>query len=264
MSETERNLKVAKECAQTVSKSIDDYIDSYEFRGDGGDYTPNETEVLLITDAVIGLLEDDDFKAAYTSRILASQQAAHDAEIARLKAELTASDAALRESRANDMESMKQLSAANAACAMNVEALRDISRGQLQVPDFGKYAVRVASDAISASPQQVSEWEAKKLEPLRAQVNMMRQLLIKCDLAMDRPINERTRLHAELLPAIEETQATAEQFIAECEQRGAVKALDKVIKFGASEREARLVFANLQDRDNFLALVVGATSKKAG
>lgn len=33
---------------------IADYVDSYCFRGDDGDYTPNENEQLLIEDALHG------------------------------------------------------------------------------------------------------------------------------------------------------------------------------------------------------------------
>jgi hypothetical protein len=50
-------IEVAKK--SKLSNIVDDYIDEYEFRGDAGDYSPNEQEVLLITDAIYGLLEDE-------------------------------------------------------------------------------------------------------------------------------------------------------------------------------------------------------------
>lgn len=37
---------------------VDDYIDGYEFRGDEGDYTPNDRERFLIEDCVAGLLHE--------------------------------------------------------------------------------------------------------------------------------------------------------------------------------------------------------------
>lgn len=40
------------------------YLEEYEFRGDGGDHTPTEAELTLITDAVEGLLADDKWLAA--------------------------------------------------------------------------------------------------------------------------------------------------------------------------------------------------------
>ena len=37
---------------------VDDYIDGFEFRGDEGDYTPNDKERFLIEDCVAGLLHE--------------------------------------------------------------------------------------------------------------------------------------------------------------------------------------------------------------
>lgn len=38
--------------------SVAEYVREYEFRGDGGDYTPTEGERLLIEDALHGFLAD--------------------------------------------------------------------------------------------------------------------------------------------------------------------------------------------------------------
>lgn len=37
------------------------HVDDYEFRGDEGDYRPNETERMLLTDFAMGLAADDEF-----------------------------------------------------------------------------------------------------------------------------------------------------------------------------------------------------------
>ncbi|CDN87363.1 hypothetical protein BN948_01785 [Hydrogenophaga intermedia] len=44
-----------------LEKRVDEYLQGYELCGDAGNYTPNDTERLLITDAVNGLLTDDEF-----------------------------------------------------------------------------------------------------------------------------------------------------------------------------------------------------------
>lgn len=44
-----------------LEKRVDEYLQGYELCGDAGNYTPNSTERLLITDAVNGLLTDDEF-----------------------------------------------------------------------------------------------------------------------------------------------------------------------------------------------------------
>lgn len=168
---------------------------------------------------------------AYTSRILASQQAAHDAEIARLKENFDGLKNILHDTQ-------KELSAANAACAMKDEAL-NVAFMELDPTEHGQNCgcdpdvgyvcpccIWVSSDeyrlikkAISANSQQVSEWEAKKLETLRAQVAMLRAAIAyKTD-----DYFEHIRHMRDVL---DNPQATAEQFIAECEQRGAVKALE--------------------------------------
>lgn len=41
-----------------VEYDVSAYLDEYEFRGDGGDYAPNEQEFILIEDAIRGVLHD--------------------------------------------------------------------------------------------------------------------------------------------------------------------------------------------------------------
>ena len=41
-----------------INSLVEDYIDGYEFRGDDGDYMPNETERFWIKDCVAGLLDE--------------------------------------------------------------------------------------------------------------------------------------------------------------------------------------------------------------
>lgn len=40
-----------------INKVVEEYVDEYEWRGDGGDYTPTDFEQALISDAIYGLLE---------------------------------------------------------------------------------------------------------------------------------------------------------------------------------------------------------------
>lgn len=134
------NLKVAKECGATENE--------------------------LSADGAWNICMTEEAFEAYTSRILASQQAAHDSEIARLKE----------------------------AISMKDEVLNDFYNSHSETysasPEGIKYLSKI-KQAISASPQQVSEWEAKKqaqwneesnslisqqdieIEALRAQVAML-------------------------------------------------------------------------------------------
>ncbi len=41
---------------EKINETVSDYIDGYDFRGDGGDYTLSEKERILIEDCVAGLL----------------------------------------------------------------------------------------------------------------------------------------------------------------------------------------------------------------
>jgi hypothetical protein len=231
-------LGVAKECEQSISKAIEDYLESYEFRGDVGDYTPSETEMMLITDAACGLLEDDAFNEAYTSRILAKQQAAHDAEIARLKQELEQSRNSgknlFNEANRINEALYTELATANAACAMKDAALKEaviIIDGALyighQLNKNGEAKLSYIRESISASLQQVSEWERKQLEPLRAQVAMLQSLIFSS--LHQKDDDQKHNYAVSARNAISNTQAAAAQFISECEQRGAVKALDDVL-----------------------------------
>lgn len=224
------NLKVAKECGFHV------YANTL-----GNTNNVDGTEHSLNT---------------YTSRILALQQAAHDAEIAELRKEIAYAERCAVAQTEHAKTALEKLSAANAACAMKDEALKDIARGQLQVPDFEKYAVRVATDALSASPQQVAEWERKQIEPLLAQVAMLVEV---AKLAEKEPAG---LLKAVASKALTNTQATAEQFIAECEQRGAVKAHQEYMVIGALHKERFYAFPPFPEGSKLL--FDRAASKKAG
>lgn len=167
---------------------------------------------------------------AYTSRILASQQAAHDAEIARLKEEMVKLHNAHVDLERSYIE---RLSAATAACAMKDEAFKEAI-------DMFKHCLASENElptaewwakmdyAISATPQQVSVWEAKKqaqwneesnsligqqdieIETLLAQVASLRNLLNKLE------YNEfgakRYPCEEDVDAALNNTQATAEQY----------------------------------------------------
>lgn len=54
---------------------IDEYLADYEFRGDGGDYAPTETERLLIKDAILGLLADPPLPQSATPSAVAAEDA---------------------------------------------------------------------------------------------------------------------------------------------------------------------------------------------
>jgi hypothetical protein len=47
-------------------EAIDEYLEGYEFRGDDGDYTPNERERFLMKDAIMGLFADESLFASPT------------------------------------------------------------------------------------------------------------------------------------------------------------------------------------------------------
>lgn len=53
---------------------VDDYIDGYEFRGDDGDYTPNDKERFLIEDCTGGLLHELNQEGWLPQSPLAPQQ----------------------------------------------------------------------------------------------------------------------------------------------------------------------------------------------
>ncbi|HLP99162.1 MAG TPA: hypothetical protein VK149_12040 [Sideroxyarcus sp.] len=91
-----------------------------------------------------------------------------------------------------------------------------------------------------------------ELEAAKAQIVMKDEALHNI---MEDQRNEENRYV--FLTAKQALSATSESTEAWLRERDA-KVFSKVIKFGASEREARLVFANIQDRDNFLTLLVGA------
>jgi hypothetical protein len=47
-----------------VSMAISEYLDGYEFRGDGGDHKPTDEEIELIDDVISGLIADEAFSNA--------------------------------------------------------------------------------------------------------------------------------------------------------------------------------------------------------
>lgn len=77
--------------AAKLHEIVSEYVDNYEFRGDAGDYYPSEQEKMLITDAIFGLLEEDDFKAKLRAKDAATI-AKRDELIAKKNAELAAWD----------------------------------------------------------------------------------------------------------------------------------------------------------------------------
>jgi hypothetical protein len=205
---------------------------------------------------------------AYTSSILASQQSAHDAEIARLKEDIDA----LQESWAQEkllVESRNQmLNEANAACAMKDEALK-VAHAWLSsaysIPPQTPEAVAMlqsVSLALSATSQQVSEWERKQLEPLRAQAAALRGSLVGL---LNSPIDIGCAKMAR--ETLDNIQATAEQFIAECEQRGAVKALEDAANwFILRGPDGTSIDGDAESAESLrkMARDIRATSKKAG
>ncbi len=54
-------MQTIKEACDKNDIAIQTYINDYELDADVGTYTPNEQEHVLITDAIYGLLADDDF-----------------------------------------------------------------------------------------------------------------------------------------------------------------------------------------------------------
>ena len=53
---------VAHSC--NIEQAIDEYLSGYVMEGDGGYYSPNKDELMLIKDAIMGLLVDPAFMAA--------------------------------------------------------------------------------------------------------------------------------------------------------------------------------------------------------
>lgn len=56
------------EALPPLERAIDDYLDGYVLEGDEGGYTPNEHEKLIVKDAIMGLLEEPEFRAALAQR----------------------------------------------------------------------------------------------------------------------------------------------------------------------------------------------------
>lgn len=59
-----------------LEKIIDKYVEHYEMYGDEGTYTPSDDERRLIKDAIIGLLADPDWDAAWGA-VLSTAQPVH-------------------------------------------------------------------------------------------------------------------------------------------------------------------------------------------
>lgn len=171
---------------------------------------------------VTGLIE------AYTSRILAEQQAAHAAEIARLKEEIDALQESWRQEKLVVESRNQMLFDANAACAMKDDALRTFERNYLRY-DFncGLYYSTHVKPAISASQQQVSEWESKKLEPSRQQVAMlakeMQMMLLPATAEGVTATDICKAISARAETVLANTQATAEAY----EREHAAKVLEE-------------------------------------
>lgn len=70
-----------------LEQIIDEYIANYEFRGDGGDYAPNERERFLMKDAFMGLLADDDWDAEWGKHIAALAAAQRSGESAQAESD---------------------------------------------------------------------------------------------------------------------------------------------------------------------------------
>lgn len=69
----------------TLEQIVDNYLSDYELRGEDSEgrdaiHTPSETETFLIKDAILGLLEDDDFKAWNRRAALSATQPAQAAQ----------------------------------------------------------------------------------------------------------------------------------------------------------------------------------------
>jgi hypothetical protein len=49
---------------EVLNRLIKEYLDGYEFRGEGGDHVPTEDERELLNDVIAGLIADGEFCAA--------------------------------------------------------------------------------------------------------------------------------------------------------------------------------------------------------
>ena len=54
-------MQTIKDACKKNDEAIQAYINDYTLEADTSSYTPNEKEHTLITDAIYGLLADDDF-----------------------------------------------------------------------------------------------------------------------------------------------------------------------------------------------------------
>ncbi|RJF99066.1 hypothetical protein [Noviherbaspirillum saxi] len=64
-----------REAVKALDTYVSEQLEDYEFRGDPGDYTPNETERMLMNDFVQGMISDDEF-FVLTGKIAALRESA--------------------------------------------------------------------------------------------------------------------------------------------------------------------------------------------
>lgn len=58
-----------------VQKFADHYTEEYVLEGDSGTYTPNDQERMLITDAINGLIADEDFLRLVRTEVVELEKA---------------------------------------------------------------------------------------------------------------------------------------------------------------------------------------------
>jgi ribosomal protein L29 len=151
---------------------------------------------------------------------LALQQAAHDAEIAELRKEIAYAERCAVAQTEHAKNALEKLSEANAACAMKDDALKAISTCE---HDEHHIAVAYATDALSATSQQVSDWEREQLEPLRAQVAALKSELFSMAsvvgeyLLFTAKCADLSKSYHNAQSVLANTQAAAEQYKREIE-----------------------------------------------
>lgn len=156
-------------------------------------------------------------------------------------------------------ELLSSIAAANAAIAMKDSAL-DMALLDIEGTEW----VDVAKQARSATPHQVSEWEEKKLEPLRAEVKLLRPQIANLHLLVHTfmlsyadalSFNEMSTLFAAAKRALDNTQAAADAFMAEHD----AKVLEELADwFNAPEQDAWEIAEEIRAKADELR----ATAKK--
>lgn len=247
------NLEVAKECGfeqETVYAGFEHHV---------------PTGILRCNTAMLD---------NYTSRILASHEAAHDAEIAKLK-ENTIGIASFREVQAKLDNRLQELSTANeriayleVLVALQADALKEartVLYVELYLP-VHPLQEKIGS-AISASAETVQAFRDKLTEPLRMEVAMLRSEVYLADSALPRNYMNDSKRRKEVL---DNTQATAQSYEQEVEARGAVKALEEVrvvfhtLAMQSKVHANRCGYMDAESRVAAKLTELRATSKKAG